>query len=136
MVKFCRWNNHTVNFFVATVVAIVILVTGFFGFYQESANVAIIESFQKLTPKSATVIRGGTASEIPSEEVVLGDVIELKAGQWIPADLRLIQCQGLKVDHSAITGESSPQARAVDRSDPIPIESPNMAFFSTCVIEG
>lgn len=113
-----------------------ILFTGFFGFYQESANVAIIESFQKLTPKTATVIRGGHVKVIPSEDVVLGDLVELKAGEWIPADLRIIKCQGLKVDNSAITGESLAQNRSADLSDPAPLESPNLAFFSTCAVEG
>ncbi|XP_068913592.1 sodium/potassium-transporting ATPase subunit alpha-like isoform X2 [Tenebrio molitor] len=128
--------NAEEQLYFATVVVIVILFTGFFGFYQESANVAIIAGFQKLTPKSAIVIRNNMAVVIPSEEVVLGDMIDLKAGEWIPADVRLIHCQGLKVDNSAITGESLPQTRAADQSDPIALETPNMAFFSTCVVEG
>ncbi|XP_044272332.1 sodium/potassium-transporting ATPase subunit alpha-like isoform X1 [Tribolium madens] len=120
----------------ATVVLIVILFTGFFSFYQEAANVAIIEGFQKLTPKFATVIRDGERRVIPSEDVVIGDLVELKAGEWIPADVRVIKCQALKVDNSAITGESNPQSRSSELSDPLALESPNLAFFSTCAVEG
>ncbi|RZC27665.1 sodium/potassium-transporting ATPase subunit alpha-like [Asbolus verrucosus] len=104
--------------------------------YFESTNVAIIESFQKLTPKSATVIRERHRFVIPSEEVVLGDLVELKAGEWIPADVRVTYSQGLKVDNSAITGESVAQTRSTECTDNQPIETANMVFYSTCVVEG
>lgn len=114
----------------------VILFTAVFGYFQEAANVAIIEGFQNMVPKSAIVIRDGRSSVISSEEVVLGDLIELKAGEWIPADLRIVQSQGLKVDNSAITGESEPQNRSTEYTDINPLESKNIVFYSTCIIEG
>lgn len=127
---------HSIACFTGVVVIAVIFITGIFGFYQEWVNVSIIEGFQKLTPKFATVVRDGESIVISSEQVVLGDLVELKAGEWIPADLRLVQAQSLKVDNSAITGESMAQSRSTKCTDSQAIETANMVFYSTCVVEG
>lgn len=68
---------------------IVVLFTGIFSFTQETKSSAIMDSFNKLIPQSATVIRDGIKSEINSEQIVVGDIVEIKAGDRVPADVRI-----------------------------------------------
>lgn len=93
------------------VLIVVTVSTGLFGFYQEYQNVAIMDSFKKMVPKHAFVIRDGKLLNILAEEIVVGDIVEIKAGEVVPADIRIISSQGLKVDNSSITGESELQPR-------------------------
>ncbi|XP_022907942.1 sodium/potassium-transporting ATPase subunit alpha-like [Onthophagus taurus] len=112
------------------------LVTGFFGFYQESANASVMLGFQRMMPKAARVIRDGQLHEIPCEELVLGDLVFVEAGSCVPADIRIITSNVLKVDNSSITGESEPQLRTPAATDKNPLETSNLAFYSTNVVEG
>ncbi|MBB6682300.1 cation-transporting P-type ATPase, partial [Aequorivita sp. 609] len=64
------------------------------------------------------------------------DLVEVKGGDRIPADLRIISAHGCKVDNSSLTGESEPQTRAPDFSNENPLETRNIAFFSTNCVEG
>lgn len=95
-----------------------------------------MESFKKLIPKYANVIREGQLLTIPAEEVVIGDVVEIQAGECVPADIRIIKSRSLKVDNSSITGESETQPRSPECTDTNPLETQNLAFYSTNVIEG
>ncbi|XP_017771833.1 PREDICTED: sodium/potassium-transporting ATPase subunit alpha-like [Nicrophorus vespilloides] len=122
--------------YLAIVLVVIIISTGIFGFYQESANTKIMESFKKMIPKSAKVLRGGEKLEIPTEDVTVGDVVLVEIGSCVPADIRIVESFSLKVDNSSITGESEPQLRAPDFSDPNPLETQNLAFYGTNVVEG
>lgn len=73
---------------------------------------------------------------MPAEDVVVGDVVEVKGGDRIPADMRIILSQGCKVDNSSLTGESEPQTRSPENTNPNPLETRNLAFFSTNCVEG
>lgn len=73
---------------------------------------------------------------IPAEEVVVGDLIDVKGGDRIPADMRVIQASGFKVDNSSLTGESEPQSRSPEFTNDNPLETKNIAFFSTNCVEG
>ncbi|XP_008567737.1 PREDICTED: sodium/potassium-transporting ATPase subunit alpha-4 [Galeopterus variegatus] len=84
----------------------------------------------------ALVIRGGEKMQINAQDVVLGDLVEVKGGDRIPADLRLISAQGCKVDNSSLTGESEPQSRSPDFTHENPLETRNICFFSTNCVEG
>lgn len=84
----------------------------------------------------ATVIRQGEKLTLRAEDIVLGDVVEVKFGDRIPADIRIIECRGFKVDNSSLTGESEPQSRGVDFTHENPLETKNLAFFSTNAVEG
>lgn len=95
-----------------------------------------MESFKKMVPKFATVIRDGMAKSIPSEFIVVGDIIQVQAGALVPADLRVIESNGMKVDNSSITGESDPLLRTAKATDKNPLESENVAFYGTNVVEG
>ena len=70
------------------------------------------------------------------EEVVVGDVIEVKFGDRVPADIRIMESSGFKVDNSSLTGESEPQSRSPEFTNENPLETKNLAFFSTNAVEG
>ncbi|XP_047009597.1 sodium/potassium-transporting ATPase subunit alpha-2 isoform X4 [Ictalurus punctatus] len=95
-----------------------------------------MDSFKNMVPQQALVIREGEKKQIIAEEVVLGDLVEIKGGDRIPADLRFISSSGCKVDNSSLTGESEPQTRSPDCTHENPLESRNIGFFSTNCVEG
>jgi len=71
-----------------------------------------------------------------AEDLVLGDVVEVKFGDRIPADIRIIESRGFKVDNSSLTGEAEPQSRGPEFTHENPLETKNLAFFSTNAVEG
>ncbi|KAI6241026.1 Sodium/potassium-transporting ATPase subunit alpha [Aphelenchoides fujianensis] len=84
----------------------------------------------------ALVYRDGKKIELPTEKLVVGDIVEVKGGDRIPADIRVIRAMGFKVDNSSLTGESEPQSRSPDCTNNNPLETRNIAFFSTNAVEG
>ncbi len=71
-----------------------------------------------------------------AEELVVGDLVEVKFGDRVPADIRVLKAQGFKVDNSSLTGESEPQTRGAEFTNENPLETKNLAFFSTFAVEG
>uniref|UniRef100_A0A8C2L6D0 Sodium/potassium-transporting ATPase subunit alpha n=1 Tax=Cyprinus carpio TaxID=7962 RepID=A0A8C2L6D0_CYPCA len=124
------------NLYLGIVLSAVVMITGCFSYYQEAKSSKIMDSFKNLVPQQALVIRNGEKKNINAEEVVVGDLVEVKGGDRIPADLRIISAHGCKVDNSSLTGESEPQTRAPDFSNDNPLETRNIAFFSTNCVEG
>ena len=100
-----------------------------------------LEALKKLSEASATVIREGIEIDLPTAEVVVGDIIKVKTGDKIPADCRIIESSNLSVDESSLTGESEP-VKKIRFGEPIleenlPIqEQKNMIFFGTFVALG
>lgn len=84
----------------------------------------------------ATVIRQGEKLTLRAEDIVVGDVVEVKFGDRIPADIRILESRGFKVDNSSLTGESEPQSRSIEYTNENPLETKNLAFFSTNAVEG
>nr|XP_032800915.1 sodium/potassium-transporting ATPase subunit alpha-3 isoform X1 [Petromyzon marinus]XP_032800916.1 sodium/potassium-transporting ATPase subunit alpha-3 isoform X2 [Petromyzon marinus]XP_032800917.1 sodium/potassium-transporting ATPase subunit alpha-3 isoform X3 [Petromyzon marinus]XP_032800918.1 sodium/potassium-transporting ATPase subunit alpha-3 isoform X4 [Petromyzon marinus]XP_032800919.1 sodium/potassium-transporting ATPase subunit alpha-3 isoform X5 [Petromyzon marinus] len=95
-----------------------------------------MDSFKNMVPQQALVIREGEKLQINAVEVVAGDLVEIKGGDRIPADLRIISAHGCKVDNSSLTGESEPQSRSPEFTNENPLETKNIAFFSTNCVEG
>jgi len=124
------------NLYLGVVLALVVIVTGIFSYYQEAKSSRIMESFKNLVPQEAHVMRGGERYTINAEQVVVGDIIFVKGGDRIPADIRVIEARGFKVDNSSLTGESEPQSRGPDCTHENPLETRNLAFFSTNGLEG
>ena len=124
------------NLYLGVVLAVVVVITGLFSYYQESKSSKIMESFKNMVPQYAMCIREGEKNTIRAEDLTLGDIIEVKYGDRIPADIRLLECRGFKVDNSSLTGESEPQSRSVECTDENPLETKNLAFFSTNALEG
>ncbi|XP_076366874.1 sodium/potassium-transporting ATPase subunit alpha-like isoform X2 [Tachypleus tridentatus] len=124
------------NLYLGIVLAAVVIVTGCFSYYQEARSSRIMESFKNMVPQYACVIRDGQMFTIPAEEVVVGDIVEVKGGDRIPADMRVLSSRGFKVDNSSLTGESEPQTRSPEMTHENPLETRNIAFFSTNCVEG
>ncbi|CRK94927.1 CLUMA_CG008418, isoform A [Clunio marinus] len=124
------------NLYLGIVLSAVVIVTGVFSYYQESRSSKIMESFKNMVPQFATVIREGEKITLRAEELVIGDIVEVKFGDRIPADIRIIESRSFKVDNSSLTGESEPQSRGPDFSNENPLETRNLAFFSTNAVEG
>ena len=124
------------DLWLAIVLAVVVVATGIFQYYQESRSGKIMESFNKMLPQQAIVVREGKKENIPAEQLVVGDIVHLEIGNRVPADVRLINNNGLKVDNSSLTGESEPQSRSIECTHDNPLETKNLAFFSTFAVEG
>jgi sodium/potassium-transporting ATPase subunit alpha len=124
------------NLYLGAVLAIVVIITGCFSYYQESKSSKIMESFKNMVPQYATCLREGQKITVKAEELTIGDVVEVKFGDRIPADVRIIESRGFKVDNSSLTGESEPQSRGSDFTHDNPLETKNLAFFSTNAVEG
>ena len=124
------------NLYLGIVLAAVVIVTGLFSYYQESKSSRIMESFKNMVPQYALCLREGEKMTIKAEELTLGDIIEVKFGDRLPADVRILESRGFKVDNSSLTGESEPQPRSTEFTDENPLETRNLAFFSTNAIEG
>ncbi|XP_072369890.1 sodium/potassium-transporting ATPase subunit alpha isoform X1 [Scyliorhinus torazame] len=124
------------NLYLGVVLSTVVIVTGCFSYYQEAKSSKIMDSFKNMVPQQALVIREGEKNTINAEQVVAGDLVEVKGGDRIPADLRIISAHGCKVDNSSLTGESEAQTRSPDCTSDNPLETRNIAFFSTNCVEG
>ena len=124
------------NLYPGIVLTVVVIVTGVFSYYQESKSSKIMESFKNMVPQYAICIREGEKITLKAEELTVGDIIEVKFGDRMPADMRVIESRGFKVDNSSLTGESEPQSRNAEYTNENPLETKNLAFFSTNAVEG
>merc|ERR1712168_1329369 len=122
--------------YLGIVLTLVVTVTGIFSYYQESKSAAIMESFKNLVPQFAKVYRDGKKIDIEAKDLTLGDIVDIQFGDRIPADVRVIESKGFKVDNSSLTGESEPQLRTPEYTHENPLETRNLAFFSTNAVEG
>lgn len=96
-----------------------------------------MNSFKNFLPQKTTVIRGGETKSIEAVTLVPGDIVFVKAGEKIPADLRILESNEMKVDNSPLTGESEPLLRTVECTHPDNyLETSNLAFFGTLCKEG
>merc|ERR1711992_399290 len=124
------------NLYLGIVLTAVVTVTGVFSYYQESKSAAIMESFKNLVPQYALVRRDGEKVTMTAAELTLGDIVEIKFGDRVPADIRVLEARQFKVDNSSLTGESEPQVRSPEFTHENPLETRNLAFFSTNAVEG
>ncbi|XP_025779868.1 potassium-transporting ATPase alpha chain 2 [Puma concolor] len=123
------------NAYLGCVLALVVILTGIFAYYQEAKSTNIMATFNKMIPQQALVIRDSEKKTIPAEQLVVGDIVEIKGGDRIPADIRLLSVQGCKVDNSSLTGESEPQARSSEFTHDNALETKNIGFYSTTCLE-
>ncbi|PEA54121.1 ATPase [Bacillus pseudomycoides] len=127
----------------ASIIAVVVVLNAVIGIIQESKAEQALEALQKMATPKAIVKRGSELKEIPSENVVPGDIVLLDAGRYIPCDLRLIETANLKIEESALTGESVPVDKDTSyepskrNHEKVPLgDQKNMAFMSTLVTYG
>lgn len=123
----------------AVIIAVVVLVNATVGVIQEGKAQKALDSLKKLTSPHAMVRRDGKVFEIPAAELVTGDVVILETGVQVPADLRLTRTWNLKIEESALTGESLPVEKNAEFEAVRPLqdgERKNEAFMSTLVTGG
>ncbi len=122
----------------ASIIFGVVVINAIIGFIQESKAEGALEALMSMVTTGATVRRGGERQRVPSTELVPGDVVLLEAGDRVPADLRLFQVKGLRVDESALTGESLPVAKHPDAvaRDAVLGDRKSLAFAGTLVTAG
>ena len=89
----------------------VILISAVFSFWQEFRAEQTLAALRRLLPQQAAIVRGGKVVQLPTEQLVPGDIVVLEQGDHISADCRLIEAFGVRVDNAVITGESLPQTR-------------------------
>lgn len=121
------------------IILIVVLVNAIIGIAQESKAEKSLEALQKLSDHASKVIRNGNMSVIPARELVPGDVVVLDTGDYIPADLRIIEAVNLKSQESSLTGESVPVEKTTDVIEEQEIgigDRKNMLFSSSLVTYG
>src|SRR5699024_1585782 len=93
----------------------VVIINSILGVYQESKAEKAIEALQAIAAATSKVKRDGEIVEIKSEDIVVGDIVILEAGDSIPADGRILTCASMKVEESALTGESVPVDKVIDQ---------------------
>jgi Ca2+-transporting ATPase len=123
----------------AITIFVVILTLNTIEVVNEQRAKKAISSLRKLAEPTTSILRNGHVQEIPAEEVVVGDVIQLQTGRRVPADARLIEAYGLAVDESSLTGESVPVEKNAHTTlkNEVPLaEHLNMTFAGTLVTRG
>lgn len=123
----------------AVIILIVIIINTVIGLVQENKAQKSLDALKKLSTPKALVKREGILKEIPVEELVVGDIVVVETGRYIPADLRLIEAVNLKIDESILTGESVPVEKtdgAIGEKNMALGDLKNMAFMSSFAIYG
>ncbi len=124
------------------IILAVVLINAILGVFQESKAEKAIEALQEMSKAQSKVIRDGKQISIPSEELVVGDIIVLEAGDAVPADARIIECASMKIEEAALTGESVPVDKKVDtlnggnNGDVALGDRKNMVFMGSTVVYG
>ena len=121
------------------IILIVVLANAIIGIAQESKAEKSLEALQKLTDHASKVIRDGKIKVIPAKELVPGDIVVLDTGDYIPADLRVIEAVNLKAQESSLTGESVPvekTTKTIEKTDVGIGDRTNMLFSSSLITYG
>ncbi len=125
------------------IILAVVLLNAILGVYQESKAEKAIEALQEMSAATSKVLRDGKICVVHSEELVVGDVIILEAGDSVPADARIIENASLKVEEAALTGESVPVTKFIDMinlkdgENDVPLgDRKNMLYMGSTVVYG
>lgn len=124
------------NLFLGVALWLVVIISGSMNYHQSRKSSKVMGGFGQLVPQRTVVLRAGQFQSIAAEDLVPGDILRMKGGDKIPADVRIIHCSGMKVDNSSLTGESEALSRTVDTTEKSPFEAPNLAFMGTLCLEG
>ncbi|MDO8428580.1 MAG: calcium-translocating P-type ATPase, PMCA-type [Candidatus Diapherotrites archaeon] len=130
--------NQEESFIDAILIFLIIFANAIFGFMQDYKAEKSIEALKKLSMPRTWVIRNGLEKQISIEYLVPGDIVLLKEGDKIPADLRLLESVNLTLDESSLTGESLPVEKEIKEleENTVLAERKNMAYMSTACVRG
>ena len=127
------------DYFDSIIIIAIVILNAIMGLVQEAKAEKSIESLKKMTPQTSKVIRDGKTIELNAEELVPGDIIILEAGNYVPADCRLIESFNLKIEESSLTGETEAvekNTKQIYEKNPPIGDIKNMAFMATIVVNG
>ena len=123
----------------AVIIGFVIVINALIGYYQEANASDALEKIKEMLAAEATVYREGQRMDIPTEELVVGDVVFLEAGDRVPADLRIVDSDNLRIQEASLTGEADSIEKTAEDlpTEDVPLaEQLNRAFASTSVTNG
>ncbi|KAF9408941.1 hypothetical protein BGZ94_002142, partial [Podila epigama] len=129
-------EGNKINIYLGAILIVVAFLNASIEFYQAQKSEAILQSFLNLMPQKCHVIRDQKVVQVHAADLVLGDVVYLRMGDKVPADIMIFACSDMKVDNSSLTGESDPQSRSPINDQQNPLEARNLAFNGTVVING
>lgn len=124
------------------IILVVVVINTVLGVVQESKAEAAIEALQEMSAAMSKVIRDGKLISVRSEDLVVGDVIVLEAGDAVPADCRIFECASMKIEEAALTGESVPVDKLINvlkggDNGEVPLgDRKNMAYMGSTVVYG
>jgi len=125
------------------IILAVVIINAVLGVYQESKAEKAIEALQEMSAATSKVLRDGKITTVHSEDLVVGDIVLLEAGDAVPADGRLIENASLKVEEAALTGESVPVTKFIDiinlndSSKDVPLgDRKNMVYMGSTIVYG
>ncbi len=127
------------DYFDSIIIIAIVILNSIMGLVQEEKAEKSIEALKKMTPQIAKVMRNRTTIQINAEELVPGDIIILEAGNYVPADCRLIESYNLKIEESSLTGETEAvlkDANKILEKDVAIGDMSNMAFMATIAVNG
>lgn len=130
------WTGKEAEWIEPIVIILIVLINGVLGVIQESKAEAALEALKNMSSPSAKVLRGGSMRTMKSTELVPGDIVEMEAGDLVPADCRLLVSASLKCDESALTGESIPAEKHAEASiaDIAPLGDRANMVYAGCAI--
>ena len=124
------------------IILAVVLINAVLGVYQESKAEKAIEALQQMTAATSKVLRDGKLVHVKSEELVVGDVVILEAGDSVPADGRIFECASMQIEEAALTGESVPANKLIaalsgEANGDVPLgDRRNMCYMGSTVVYG
>lgn len=130
------------SFIDVIIILVVVIINAILGVVQESKAEKAIEALQAMSKATTKVLRDGQMVILESENLVVGDIILLEAGDAVPADARIIECASLKVEEAALTGESVPVNKIVEKLNPkehkdiLLGDRKNMLYMGSSVVYG
>ena len=133
------WYEGSNDYIDSIIIIAIVILNAIMGVLQEAKAEKSIESLKKMTPQKTKVIRDGQEKEINVEDVVPGDIVILEAGNYIPADCRLLECFNLKVEESSLTGENVPVLKDASKicKEKVALgDMVNMVFMASIVVNG
>ncbi len=124
------------------IILAVVIINAVLGVFQESKAEAAIEALQEMAAATSKVVRDGKLQSVKSEDLVVGDIIHLEAGDSVPADARIIECAGLQIEEASLTGESVPVNKKIEaleaaENGDVPLgDRKNMVYMGSNVVYG
>ena len=127
------------DYFDSIIIIAIVVFNAIMGLVQEAKAEKSLEALKKMTAPTCRIKRNGKISTIKSEQIVPGDIVLLEAGNYVPADCRLISSSNLKIEESSLTGETVPvlkEANSILKEKTALGDMVNMAFSTTIVVNG